>query len=102
MAALSRRRFLSHAPVVAAVGMAAAGGLGAIRGVFPRGHSGAVEATRATPPGEQLIVHVRDVASGEISVMAGTSEVVYRDADVVARLLRGAQQALPSATGFGR
>jgi hypothetical protein len=51
-----------------------------------------------TPLGEHLIVHVRDVASGEISVMAGTSEVVYRDADVVARLLRGAQQARPAAT----
>jgi hypothetical protein len=86
-------------PVVAAVGMAAAGGVGAIRGIVPGGHSAAVEAARATPPGEQLIVHVRDVASGEISVMAGTSEVVYRDADVVARLLRGAQQAVPAGIG---
>lgn len=98
MAALSRRRFLSHAPVVAAVGMVAAGGLGALRGVFKSGSPAAVDATAVTPLGEHLIVHVRDVASGEISVMAGTSEVVYRDADVVARLLRGAQQARPAAT----
>ena len=98
MAALSRRRFLSHAPVVAAVGMAAAGGLGALRGMFRSGPPAAVDATGLTPIGEHLIVHIRDVASGEISVMAGTSEVVYRDADVVARLLRGAQQARPAAS----
>jgi hypothetical protein len=97
LGALSRRRFLSHAPVVAAVGMAAAGGFGAIRGVFTSRAPAAVEGTALSSLGEHLIVHVRDVASGEISVMAGTSEVVYRDADVVARLLRGAQQVRPAA-----
>jgi hypothetical protein len=80
-------------PVVAAVGMAAAGGVGAVRGILARAPSATVRATGVAPLSEQLIVHIRDVASGEISVMAGTSEVVYRDADLVARLLRGAQQA---------
>ncbi len=98
MAALSRRRFLSHAPVVAGIGMAAVGGLGAIRGMLASRAPAAVQGTALTSAGEQLIVHVRDVASGEISVMAGTSEVVYRDADLVGRLLRGAQQAPPART----
>jgi hypothetical protein len=40
-----------------------------------------------------MIVHVRDVPSGEISVMVGTNEVVYRDQEVVARLLRAAGPA---------
>jgi hypothetical protein len=44
-----------------------------------------------------MIIHVRDLTTGEISIMAGTSEVIYRDADVVGRLLRGAQQARSAA-----
>jgi hypothetical protein len=100
LAALSRRRFLSHVPLAAAVGVAAAGGVGAVRSILPRARStAAVQATGVAPLGEQLIVHIRDVASGEISVMAGTSEVVYRDADVVARLLRGAREAMPAGPG---
>jgi hypothetical protein len=45
------------------------------------------------PSAENVVVHVRDIATGEISIMAGTGEVVYRDVDLVARLLRGAQRA---------
>jgi len=87
-------------PLVAAVGVAAAGGVGAVRSILPRAHAAAAaDATGVAPLGEHLIVHIRDVASGEISVMAGTSEVVYRDADVVARLLRGAREAMPAGPG---
>jgi hypothetical protein len=78
--------------------MAAVGGLGAIRGMFASRAPAAVQGPALSSAGEQLIVHVRDVASGEISVMSGTSEVVYRDADLVGRLLRGAQQAPPART----
>ena len=46
-----------------------------------------------------MIVHLRDVTTGEIAVMSGAREIVYRDAEVVARLLRGAQQAAASGRG---
>jgi hypothetical protein len=100
LAALSRRRFLSHAPLVGAAGLVAAGGLGAVRGLFTSGHSAPAAGEGLAPLGENVIVHVRNFATGEISIMAGTSEVVYRDADVVARLLQGAQRAR-SASGLG-
>jgi hypothetical protein len=40
-----------------------------------------------------VIVHVRDLAQAEISVLVGTREVVYRDPALVSRLLRGAHEA---------
>jgi len=42
----------------------------------------------ATGVAENLIAHVRDVATGEVSLMVGTQEIVYRDPELVARLLR--------------
>jgi hypothetical protein len=46
-----------------------------------------------------VIVHLKDVTTGEIAVMSGTREIVYKDAEVVERLLRGAQQAAASGRG---
>jgi len=68
------------------------------------GLTGAVVGARGAqasplPPGEHVIVHLRDVTTGEIAVMSGAREIVYRDAEVVARLLRGAQQAAASGRG---
>jgi hypothetical protein len=36
---------------------------------------------------EPLVVHLRDAATAEVVVMLGTREIVYRDPDLVARLL---------------
>lgn len=42
---------------------------------------------------EPLIVHVRDVSSGEITLLFGTKRVIYRDADLAARLYAAAGRA---------
>jgi hypothetical protein len=40
-----------------------------------------------------MLVHVRDVASGEIALMVGTRELIYRDPELVSRLVRTAAAA---------
>jgi hypothetical protein len=96
LGALSRRRFLAALPLAAAAGVALAGGLGAVRRLLPVGQAGQAGQLGLGGPGqlgEHMIVHVRDLSTGEIAIMAGTSEVVYRDADLVARLVQGARRA---------
>jgi len=40
---------------------------------------------------DTLIAHVRDFTTGEVALMVGTQEIVYRDPDLVMRLLRAVQ-----------
>ncbi len=40
-----------------------------------------------------MLVHVRDISTGEIGVLFGTQEIVYRDPDLVAHVVRTAAQA---------
>ena len=83
----TRRSFLVHASIGVAGG-ALVGGLAALPAragtpVAPpatRGATGAV-------PADGLIAHVRDGATGEISVMIGEREVVHRDRSLAQRLL---------------
>ncbi len=35
-----------------------------------------------------MVAHVRDLASGEISLLVGKQEIIYRDPELVLRLLR--------------
>ncbi|MGZ3610030.1 MAG: twin-arginine translocation signal domain-containing protein [Ktedonobacteraceae bacterium] len=37
---------------------------------------------------EPLVAHVSDLASGEVTIMVGTREVILRDTDLVLRLLK--------------
>jgi hypothetical protein len=37
---------------------------------------------------EPMLAHVRDVATGEVSLMVGEREIIYRDPQLVMRLLR--------------
>ena len=37
---------------------------------------------------EPLVAHVSDLASGEVTIMSGTKEIILRDADLVMRLLK--------------
>ena len=80
---VSRRAFLSRASLgVVIAGAAAVPGLGAVV---------RLPAAPATTPGlplvaEPLVAHVRDLASGEVSLMVGTDHVVLRDANLAARL----------------
>ena len=87
MAELTRRSFLTHASI-GAVGGALVGGLAARPrwAGIPLPTAG-TPAAAATEPVPGLIAHVRNVATGEISVMVGTREVVHRDRALALRLM---------------
>ncbi len=89
----SRRRFLQH------------GTLGAVGAAFtPALVSGVASAQPPVPavvhpaavgalPDQPFIAYVKDHRSGEIVVMVGEREVVYRDAELASRLARIAGSA---------
>jgi hypothetical protein len=113
MADVTRRGFLTQASVATGIGMA--GGLGLDRLIVPTSlrtdasPSSAPDAPAPQPvaPGPQpvapslngvtlagpMLVHIRDVASGEISMMVGTRELVYRDTELVSHLVQTAVSA---------
>lgn len=88
MGGLTRRTFLARASVAAA---AVTGGGAALAGLA----TSAIPAVTAAPSvagatrtrGELLVAHVRNISSGEVAVLMGTREVVYRDRALVSRLL---------------
>lgn len=83
-------------------GAAAAGALAAFPGLFsevlPAVSTGAAEAPAltgeaeaATPALEGLIVaHIRDAATGDLSLYVGEREIIYRDLPLVQQLTRAA------------
>jgi hypothetical protein len=115
MADLSRRGFLAQMSITTGVGIA--GGLGLRQLLAPHGEpskassvaSAAVEPPQdvaAPSPGMSLdgvtlagpmVVHVRDVPTAEVAVMVGTQELIYRDPELVARLVRTAASVNGSA-----
>ncbi len=105
MAAASRRKFLVQASLGLATGAAAAaGGLAAIPrlvGYRPAPRSTAVSDLKTTP-GEHMVVHVRDFTTGEVAILLGTREIVHRDPEMVAQLLRAARRAEPGSRPGGR
>ena len=93
LAGPSRRSMLRGAGTVGAVGIAAAVGVGAPSGVAAAATRPAADnrtAAGARPSadtaGAPLVVYLRDAASGELDVFAGTSHTVIRDPALVARL----------------
>ena len=88
----SRRSMLRGAGAVGAVGIAAAVGVGAAGGAAaaatrPAGHRTAGgDAHPAVAVGAPLVVYLRDAASGELDVFAGTSRATIVDPDLAARL----------------
>ncbi len=98
MSRLTRRKFLAQA----SLGAAAAGGLATGLVAVPR-LVGLARQTSETPAAalgsalsEPVVAHVRNLTTGEVAVMIGTREVVYRDPELVARLVGSARR---SATG---
>ena len=80
----SRRAFLTRGSLGVALAGAAAmmPGLSAVLKLpAPSLTAPALPATA-----EPLVAHVRDLASGEVSLMVGTDHVVLRDANLAARL----------------
>jgi len=84
----SRRAFLSRG----SLGLALAGAAALVPGLSTvlklPAPSFAAPALPSTA--EPLVAHVRDLASGEVSLMLGTDHVVLRDANLAARLYRAA------------
>jgi hypothetical protein len=81
---VSRRAFLSRA----SLGLVLAGAAAAVPGLGAVVRLPAASATTPDLPlvAEPLVAHVRDLASGEVSLMVGTDHVVLRDANLAARL----------------
>jgi len=98
----SRRSVLRGAAGVGAVGFAAAVGVGAAAGpaVAADNRRGAAQATAqpetALPADTAgpLVVYLRDAASGELDVFAGTSHAVIRDHELAARLTSAIRPSL--------
>jgi hypothetical protein len=93
MADLTRRSFLTRTSVGVAGGVLA----GAMAAEVTSLVSGSSQmAGKSGPSGaaatEPLIAHVRDVSRGEIALMVGTREVIYKDRELAARLMVAAQQ----------
>ena len=87
---LSRRSVLQGAASAGAAGVAAAAlvnaGLpAAAEAVAPARPAGAPGRARA---GESLVVHIRDIATGEMDVFRGTTHIRVRDKEITARLVR--------------
>jgi hypothetical protein len=93
----SRRAVLRGAAGVGAVGLVAAAGVGAAAGPALAAAPARADAP-ARPDAHQaeaaagpLVVYLRDAASGELDVFAGTSHAVIRDHALVARLTAAAR-----------
>jgi hypothetical protein len=95
----SRRSVLRGAAGVGAVGFAAAVGIGAAAGpalaaerraAAPARPDSALPADTSGP----LVVYLRDAASGELDVFAGTSHAVIRDHELAARLTSAVRPSL--------
>jgi hypothetical protein len=86
MSKLSRRTFLARTAVAAA---AVTGGAVTLAGVGAPALVTAAPRSRSPRPtrGDVLVAHVRDISTGEVAVLMGTREVVYRDRSLVAHLL---------------
>jgi hypothetical protein len=98
MPEFTRRRFLAQS----SIGLSAAAMAGAV--VAPRlaqtvtPAAPAVDLSGANLAGP-IVLHVRDVSRAEVSLLVGTSETIYRDRELVARLVGAARQA---ASGQGK
>ena len=94
MSSLSRRTFLKRGSLgVAAAGVAAALPAGLLEEAGAGAASGSVPAE--VPEGasltEPIVAHLKDLASGDVSVYVGTREVSVRDPGLAARLYHAAR-----------
>jgi hypothetical protein len=101
-ASLSRRGFLAKSALGVAAGVAAT--VAATSGLATAGSLLAAPVATdtdansdVTPIGEDVVAHVRNASTGEVSLMVGHSEIVYHDRALVGRLLKGARRARQEA-----
>ena len=88
MANLTRRSFLKQTSVsTATLGLLPS--LPALAAIAdsPQGTTREVPAAAFSGP---IIVHVNDVATGEVALLVGAREIIFRDPQLVARLMKAA------------
>jgi hypothetical protein len=91
MTNLSRRSFLKSAGLATGAALISAGPVAAAAGErAPE----LVESPSALPH-EPLVAYVRDAAKAEVTVVAGTNELTYRDPALVKRLQKAAEPRRP-------
>ncbi|HEX6487720.1 MAG TPA: hypothetical protein VF137_02445 [Candidatus Dormibacteraeota bacterium] len=83
MADLSRRKFLAQASLSVAGGGVALAALGKLPIARSSASSRRARAAKQGP----IVAHVRDAGTGEVAVMTGSKEVVFKDPELVDRLL---------------
>lgn len=98
MEPVSRRLFLVRSSfAAAAAGLAAtvpgmASALGAAESDVPAADDALSEAeAEAAASGDPLVIHVKDLTTGEMSFFSGTREVVAHDPQLATRLFRAAR-----------
>jgi hypothetical protein len=91
MKPIERRVFLTRGSVVVAAAGVAAAVPGLAPGLLePAGAADAVPAGEVTLD-EPLVVHVRDLATGEIGLFSGTQEIVVHDRRLAHLLVQAAR-----------
>lgn len=95
MEPISRRRFFRQAGSVAAIAGAVAvvpaGVVSSVAGAAtrePAAKEPELTASEHLAEGDNLIAHVKDARTGEISLFVGNREVLIHDRSVAARLVR--------------
>jgi hypothetical protein len=95
---VSRRRFLTQTSVGVAGGLAA--GVAATSGLSLATLLAPVSTTPAgkavgdlAPLGEDVVVHIRDASSGQVSLFVANREIVHHDPELVDRVLTGVRRA---------
>jgi hypothetical protein len=88
MAKLTRRGFFRETTVSAAT----VGAMASIPGLTMFLDSPEDPVTEISPGAfvGPLVAHIRDAGTGEISLLVGTRELMFRDTDLVARLVKAA------------
>ena len=91
MAKLTRRGFIGQTSAsVATIGvLAAVPGLAAVNeGADAVASDAAATELSTSTFSESLVAHVSNLATGEVSIMTGTREVIFHDTELVMRLLK--------------
>ena len=90
MAKLTRRSFLQDTSLTAATLSL----LPAMPAWAAIGHSPEAAAPLAPPPSARsMVIHVNNVAHGEMTLLVGAREIAFRDPRLVARLIEAARRA---------
>lgn len=98
---LTRRSLLTTGALGVAAGIAASTGLTNLSQVAaaaaPTRPGAEPETLNLDPVGDDVVAHVQNASSGEVALLFGTREFVYRDPALVSRLLAGARRARTEA-----